>query len=105
MCPTVSHHCPALKKKRIGRRPKASEVRRAAALCFADEMNDEEIAAKLGICRRTLARWKHRSSFRTEVETLQEEFRRKMDAERRRLEERLERRLADPYGMAQWPRR
>lgn len=36
---------------------------RAAALCSLKYETDEEIAARLGICRRTLARWKHRPEF------------------------------------------
>ena len=38
-------------------------IERAARLCFEDRLRDEEIAAELGISRRTLARWKHRPDF------------------------------------------
>ena len=43
--------------------PTAEEVGRAAALCFWDVASDEQIAAQLGIVRRTLARWKRRPEF------------------------------------------
>ncbi len=43
--------------------PSPDQVIRAAVLCFIDDESDEEIAAELGICRRTLARWKLRTDF------------------------------------------
>jgi len=51
------------KMGRTGGRPTRAVLRRAAALCFRDELPDVEIAAELGVCRRTLARWKHRPEF------------------------------------------
>ena len=42
------------------RPPTPAEVGLAAALCFLDEEPDERIARRLGIARRTLARWKRR---------------------------------------------
>ena len=55
--PTAPHERP----KRQG--PTTDEVVRAAVLLYFDEQTDEEIAAELGVCRRTLARWKHRPDF------------------------------------------
>jgi hypothetical protein len=43
--------------------PTPQQVGQAAALCFHDAESDEQIARRLGICRRTLARWKHRADF------------------------------------------
>ena len=44
--------------------PTLQQIRRAAVLCYFDELTDEQIARELGICRRTLARWKLRPEFR-----------------------------------------
>ena len=52
---------PDVRPKRQG--PTPERVIRAAVLCYLDDETDEEIAAELGVCRRTLARWKHRSEF------------------------------------------
>ena len=35
----------------------------AAALCFLDEEPDERVARRLGVARRTLARWKKRPEY------------------------------------------
>ena len=43
--------------------PTPEQLVRAAVLCYFDDESDEEIAAELGVCRRTLARWKHRPEF------------------------------------------
>ena len=43
--------------------PTPEEVGRAAMWCYRDEDTDEEIARRLGICRRTLVRWKLRPEF------------------------------------------
>ena len=43
--------------------PTPGQVGQAAALCFRDEASDAQIAQRLGITRRTLARWKHRADF------------------------------------------
>lgn len=43
--------------------PTTDEVVRAAVLLYFDEQSDDHIAAELGVCRRTLARWKHRPDF------------------------------------------
>lgn len=45
------------------RGPTTAQVIRAAVLCDLDDQTDEEIAARLGVCRRTLARWKLRPEF------------------------------------------
>ena len=47
---------------------------RAATLCFEGKQNDEDVAAQLGVCRRTLARWKHRELFKTTTERLCDEW-------------------------------
>src|SRR5215207_3397618 len=44
--------------------PTPAEIGHAAVLCWLDERTDEQIAATLGISRRTLARWKRRADFR-----------------------------------------
>lgn len=51
--------------------PTATEVGRAAALCFQDTLSDEQIACQLGIVRRTLARWKKRPDFAAAFAALQ----------------------------------
>ena len=43
--------------------PSTARIVFAAVLCALDEENDEMIAARLGISRRTLARWKRRPEF------------------------------------------
>ena len=43
--------------------PSPRRVGLAAALCFLDEEPDERIARRLGIARRTLARWKRRPEY------------------------------------------
>lgn len=45
------------------RAPTPEEVGRAAALCFLDREPDEAIARRLGVARRTLARWKRRPEY------------------------------------------
>lgn len=47
--PSKLHH-----PKRQG--PTPDQAVRAAVLCYLDNETDEEIAAELGVCRRTLAR-------------------------------------------------
>jgi DNA-binding CsgD family transcriptional regulator len=49
----------------------------AAALVAAGELEDEQIAAKLGIARSTLANWKRRDDFKAAVESIVETFREK----------------------------
>ena len=39
--------------------PTVEQLARAAAYCYEDVERDEEIARRLGVTRRTLARWKH----------------------------------------------
>ncbi len=51
--------------------PTATEVGRAAALCFEDTLTDEQIARQLGIVRRTLARWKQRAEFAAAIAALE----------------------------------
>ena len=51
--------------------PTPEQVGRAAALCFQDADSDEQIAHRLGIARRTLARWKQRSDFAAALAALQ----------------------------------
>ena len=41
----------------------------AAFLCYMDELPDDQIAARFGVARRTLARWKHRPEFAVAVRT------------------------------------
>jgi hypothetical protein len=43
--------------------PTAKQIGEAAYLCALDEEKDEEIAARLGMSRRSLARWKRRADF------------------------------------------
>ena len=42
--------------------------------CVADELTDAEIAAELGVSRRTYARWKHFPLFRHLVATEREKL-------------------------------
>jgi Helix-turn-helix domain len=56
--------------------PPREQVERAARLCFSDICTDAQIAAELGICRRTLARWKRRREFLAFGTTLDAEYRR-----------------------------
>ena len=49
--------------RRRWRPPTPEEVGRAAAWCFPDEERDELIARRLGVARRTLARWKRRPEY------------------------------------------
>lgn len=66
------------------RGPTVVQLGRAAAWCSIDDETDEEIAARLGVCRRTLARWKQRLEFRAAsvavLEYMDEEWRRAMMA-------------------------
>jgi len=43
--------------------PISSPKQRAAVLVAADELSDEQIAAAVGITRRTLTAWKRRPDF------------------------------------------
>ena len=43
--------------------PTPQQVGLVAALCYLDEEPDERIARRLGVARRTLARWKRRPEF------------------------------------------
>ena len=43
--------------------PTPQQVGLAAALCYLDEEPDERIARRLGVARRTLARWKRRPEY------------------------------------------
>jgi transcriptional regulator with XRE-family HTH domain len=47
----------------------------AATLVAQDELTDEQIAEKLGVDRRTLARWKESAPFQETVQALVEQFR------------------------------
>ncbi len=51
--------------------PTAEELGRAAAWCAQDRETDVAIARRLGIGRRTLARWKQRPEFRAALAALQ----------------------------------
>src|SRR5262245_26129003 len=44
--------------------PTPDQIGQAAFLLYYDELRDDQIARELGICRRTLARWKLRPDFR-----------------------------------------
>ena len=55
---------------------------RAAKLVCADELTDAQIAAAVGVCRRTLAYWKTRPEFQARVERHLAEFKAAIDAER-----------------------
>lgn len=62
--------------KTYGPRGRAQEPDRrallfAAALLWEDRATDAQIAAALGISRRTLARWKHRPDMRLALELQQ----------------------------------
>jgi len=57
----VTSPCKPHRPKRQG--PTPDQVVRAVVLCFIDDETDEAIAAELGVCRRTLARWKHLPEF------------------------------------------
>lgn len=64
-----------------GARPPVDLIAQAARLCYQDDQNDAEIAAQLGVCRRTLARWKRRGDFRAAWEALATAHRRRLRAE------------------------
>ena len=53
----------AIAREQRPRGPTVDQLAEAAALLYVNELRDEEIAARLGVCRRTLARWKHRPAF------------------------------------------
>ena len=55
----------AVRSRRRGRDqgPAPERVGLAAALCYRDAEPDEAIARRLGVARRTLARWKRRPDF------------------------------------------
>ena len=80
------------------RPPTPEEVGRAAALCYANAGTDEQVARRLGISRRTLARWKKRPEFVAASMAVLEFHRRELEREcRGKLRERLE---ATPGGTA-----
>jgi hypothetical protein len=58
-------------RQQLGQPPTPEEVGRAAAWCVRDAETDGEIARRLGIGRRTLARWKQRPEFVAAVAALQ----------------------------------
>jgi len=58
--------------KPVSRRgPTIDDIATAAALVFDDTHHDEDIAACLGVSRRTLARWKHRRDFQIAIAALE----------------------------------
>lgn len=63
---------PPKTRQQRGLPPTPEEIGRAAAWCVQDRATDVEIARRLGIGRRTLARWKHRPEFRAALAALQE---------------------------------
>jgi len=63
------------------RGPSPARLALAAKLCYADELTDEAIARRLGISRRTLARWKHRPEFQAAWQRQAERFRAALAAE------------------------
>ena len=72
------------------RPPTPEEVGRAAALCYANVGTDEQVARRLGISRRTLARWKKRPEFVAAATAVLEFHRRELEREcRERLRQRL----------------
>ena len=68
--------------------PSTARISLAAVLCALDAENDEAIAARLGISRRTLVRWKKRPEF----VAARDEFAERIGDEIRRV--RLERAIA-----------
>lgn len=60
--------------------PTPEQVGRAAALCYEDAERDEQIAERLGIARRTLARWKHRPEYAAAYTAVSEFNRRQFTA-------------------------
>ena len=76
--------------------PTPEQLGRAAALCYEDAERDERIAARLGIARRTLARWKRRPEFAAASHALSEFHRRQLSAASVRRWRLGERGLADP---------
>jgi hypothetical protein len=64
--PPAPNHPPCRKRRPAPPAPHGptpEQVGQAAALCFRDEASDAQIAQRVGIARRTLARWKHRADF------------------------------------------
>ncbi len=56
----------AAQQARLGGRfapPSEETIAEAGRRCYWDRENDEQIARRLGISRRTLARWKHHPAF------------------------------------------
>jgi hypothetical protein len=62
---------PPKTRQQRGLPPTPEELGRAAAWCAQDRLTDVAIARRLGIGRRTLARWKHRPEFRAALAALQ----------------------------------
>lgn len=63
---------PPKTRQQRGLPPTPEELGRAAAWCAQDRETDVAIARRLGIGRRTLARWKQRPEFRAALAALQE---------------------------------
>jgi transposase len=63
------------------RGPSLGRLRLAAKLCYVDELTDEAIARRLGISRRTLARWKQRPEFQAAYQRQDERFQAALAAE------------------------
>jgi hypothetical protein len=45
--------------------PNREQIVKAAVLSVMDELKDEQIAAAIGVSRRTLVRWRHRDDYLT----------------------------------------
>jgi uncharacterized protein YjcR len=60
------------------------KLQEAVALLYYSRLRDEEIAAKLGVCRDTLARWKRRDDFNALYDALEEASWRRIEAAQER---------------------
>ncbi len=61
-------------RRGAGQAPDPRLLAMAGALCAADAKTDAEIAAELGIARRTLARWKGRHAFKAAYDEVRQPF-------------------------------
>jgi hypothetical protein len=78
-------------------------IERAAALCFGcDPRTDEKRAALLGVCRRTLSRWKLRPDFQAAWQRERDAFSAELA---RKQQEEFERRYRELQSWSRLSRR
>lgn len=77
---THSSHLKGVTPRRrvVWNAPEAATVKKAAELCWGSGLWDYQVAAQLGITRRTLTRWRRRPEFIAEQERLLAAWRREV---------------------------